>query len=257
MRIVRNIGHVKRRRRIGRLAAFIGFLMLASTFFLVFFPTNLFGAYALLLVGFVAFNFGMQQMGKWANTANHPRNDIAIDARLEGFSDKYVALHYMSFGKKTVEHMLVYPGGVLVITARDVPGEIVARGDRWRRKGLGLTRMFGLSGPQLGNPSYETEAAIQAVEAKLKDAQLEYDVSGIILFTSPRVSLDVEDLDYPALELSELNELVRHLETDPTFKLSDRDALVEVLTSGEELERTEKASYRRPVKVKRRAPVKP
>jgi hypothetical protein len=257
MRIVRNIGHVKRRRRIGRLAALVGFLMLASTVLLIFHPTNMVIAYILLLVGFVAFNFGMQQVGKWSNTTAHPRNDVAIDDRLQQLSDKYAVLHYMQFGKKAIEHLLIYPGGMLVMTARDVPGEISVNGSRWRRKGIGFTRMFGLSGPQLGNPTYETEQAIKLVEDRLKEGQLEFDVSGLVVFTASNVTLDIEESDYPVVLISELYELVRRIEVDPTFKSTDRDALIALLSNGEELERTERTTTRRPVKMKRRAMGKP
>lgn len=253
MRVVRNIGHVKRRRRLGRWSAFLGFLMLASTFLLVFFPDRILFAYVLLIVGFVSFNFGMQQIGKWANGPRKQRDDLAIDERLNALGDKYVMLHYIQIGKKVVEHLLIYPGGLLVITARDVPGIIVARGNRWRRKGLGAMRLFGMSGPQLGNPVLETDQSITSVEKALRDAQLEYDVYGIILFTAPAVELDVEGTDFDAITLTELEEFVRHLEIDPSFKTSERDRLVEVLAHGEELERTERSSPRRPVRVKRRA----
>lgn len=253
MRVVRNIGHVKRRRRLGRWAALLGFLMLASTFFMVFFPRQIIFAYGLLLVGFVAFNFGMQQLGKWSNTSRHVRNDLAIDERLGGLSDKYVLMHYMRLGKTVVEHLLIYPGGLLVLTARDVPGTVIGRKNRWRRSGLGMMRMFGMSGPQLGNPVYETEQSIASIENRLRDEQLEYDVYGVILFTAPTVELDVEETDFDAITLIELEGFVRHLEIDPAFKTTERDRLVEVLSHGEELERTERTSTRRPVRVKRRA----
>jgi hypothetical protein len=252
MQVVRNIGHVKRRRRLGRWAALVGFLMLASTFFAVFLQEYIVFAYGLLLVGFVSFNFGMQQLGKWSNTPRHPRNDLAIDEQLNALSDKYVLLHYIRLGKTVIEHALVYPGGVLVMTARDVPGTVIARKNRWRRSGLGVMRMFGMSGPQLGNPVYETEQSVTTIEKALRDAQLEYDVFGVILFTAPTVELDVEDTDYDAITLSELEGFVRHLEVDPAFKTAERDRLVEILGQGEELERTERTSTRRPVRVKRR-----
>ncbi|MCC6791705.1 MAG: NERD domain-containing protein [Thermomicrobiales bacterium] len=253
MRVVRNIGHVKRRRRLGRWTALVGFLMLASTFFMVFFPKQIVFAYGLLLIGFVSFNFGMQQLGKWSNTPRHPRNDLAIDERLNALSDKYVLLHYIRLGKLVVEHVLIYPGGLLVMTARDVPGTVIGRKNRWRRSGLGIMRMFGMSGPQLGNPVYETEQSITAIESTLRDAQLEYDVYGVLLFTAPTVQLDVEDTDFDAITLTELESFVRYLEVDPAFKTTERDRLVEILGQGEEIERTERTTTKRPVRVKRRS----
>jgi hypothetical protein len=253
MRVVRNIGHVKRRRRLGRSAAILGFLMLASTFLLVFFPERILFAYVLLIIGFVSFNFGMQQIGKWSNGPRKQRDDLAIDERLNALGDRYVMLHYVQVGKKIVEHLLIYPGGLLVITARDVPGKVVGRANRWKRQGLGALRMFGMSGPQLGNPVLDTDVAINLVEQALRNEQMEYDVYGIIVFTAPTVELDVEGTDFDAITLTELEDFVRHLEIDPSFKTSERDRLVEILARGDELERTERSTTRRPVRVKRRA----
>jgi Nuclease-related domain len=254
MRVVRNIGHVKRKRKIAQWASILGFIGLSSLFFFFFFPVvPIVVSYSVLLSAFVAFNFGMQQLGKWSNTPRHLRNDLAIDEPLNSLSDKYVLLHYMRFGKKVVEHLLIYPGGLLVLTARDVPGVIVANGSRWRRKNTGLLRMFGMSGPQLGNPSYENEESIALVREKLAAAQLEYDVSGAIVFTAQSLELDVEESDRDAIAANELLEYIKEIEVDPSFKTTERDALVELLTNGEEIERTERASTRRPVRVKRRA----
>lgn len=258
MRLVRNIGYVKRRKRIARLSSTFGFLFLATTFPLVFLwgesPNLVIIAYVLLFAGFLLFNTGMQQMGKWSNTPRHPRNDLALDSKLQPFSDKYVLIHYARLGKRVVEHLLIHPGGVLVITAKDYPNKVTVRGNRWRRRGAGLTRMFGLSGPQLGNPGLETEQAIGAVEETLKGAQLEVDVAGVIVFVSAFAELDVEDPPYPTMPLEELPGLIRSLEIDPSLRLTDRDQLAKLLGSGEELEVQEVRRTRRPVKVKRRAP---
>jgi hypothetical protein len=257
MRIVRNIGYVKQRKRIARLSSVFGFLFLVATFPLVFVwgqSSNLvLVAYVLLFLGFILFNMGMQQIGKWSNTARHPRNDLALDSKLQPFSDKYTLVHYARLGKSVVEHLLIHPGGVLVITAKDYPGKVVVRGHRWRRRGIGLTRLFGLSGPQLGQPGIETEKAVSTVEATLKQAQQEVDVSAVVVFTSSIVELDLEEPDYPAIQLDELPGFVKSLEIDPSFRATDQAELTALLGTGEELERHEFRRTRRPVKVKRRA----
>jgi len=257
MRLVRNIGYVKRRRKFARLSSVFGFLFLATTFPLVFLwgqSSNLvIVAYVLLFAGFILFNSGMQQLGKWSNTARHPRDDLALDSKLQPFSDKYVLIHYARLGKRVVEHLLFHPGGVLVITAKDYPSKVYAKGNSWRRKGAGLTRLFGLSGPQLGNPGIETEQAIDAVEDTLKAAQLEVDVEGVIVFVSAFVDVEVEDPPFTTILLDELPGIIRALEIDPSIRPVDRDALAELLGKGEELEVQEVKRTRRPVKVKKRA----
>ncbi|MGH2533783.1 MAG: nuclease-related domain-containing protein [Thermomicrobiales bacterium] len=256
MRIVRNTAYVQRRRRIARLSAFGGFLLLVSTFFMAFRPALILVAYSLLLVGFVIFNFGMQQLGKWSR---NPRNDAIIDARLQPsgdtkappLSDRYVLVHYGQVGKRVVEHMLIYPGGVLVLTARELPGLIHGRGNRWRKRGGGLTRFFAFSGPQLGNPSLETDQSVAAVESQLAAEELEVEVGGAVVFLNPMAELDIEEPDYPCLRGDELLTFVRTLEEDFSITNADRDQLVELLGGGASEET--QVRTRRPVKVKRRA----
>jgi hypothetical protein len=257
MRLVRNIGYVKKRKRFARLSSLFGFIFLAATFPLVFIwgqSSNLVViAYVFLFLGFILFNMGMQQLGKWSNTPRHPRNDLALDAKLQLLPDKYVLIHYARLGKRVVEHLLIHPGGVLVITAKDYPGKVVVEGNRWRRKGLGLTRMFGMSGPQLGNPGIETEQGIAMVEETLKAGQLEVDVEGVIVFTSELVDLEIDEPVYPTIRLEDLPGFARSLEIDPSLRAVDRDGLSALLGKGEELELQEVRRTRRPVKVKRRA----
>jgi Nuclease-related domain len=257
MRVVRNIGHVKRRRRFARLSSLVGLVFLLATFPLVFLWNNssnlVIVAYVLLFVGFILFNMGMQQLGKWSNNARHPRNDLALDSRLQSLPDKFALIHFPKLGKRVVEHLLVHPGGVLVITARDYPGRVTVQGNRWRRSGLGLSRLFGFSGPQLGNPSIDTEQGIAAVEQVLAAGQQEVDVSGVVVFISPMVQLDLDEPGYPTMRVEDLPGYVRSLAVDPSFRATDRDALVALLGQGEEIELPQGKRTRRPVKVKRRA----
>jgi hypothetical protein len=250
MRIVRDTGYIKNRKRIARATAVIGFALLGSTFFVAFNQNLIIYAYMLLFVGFLLFNYGMQQMGKWNR---NPRNDAMLDSRLQPFSDKYVLIHFAKVGKQVVEHLLVHPGGVLVLTARELPGLVYGRGNKWRKRGVGLARFFSFSGPQLGNPSVDTDRAIAAVEAYLADMEMEVEVHGAIVFLNSTVELDVEEPDYPVLMSDELPGFLSSLEEDKSFTQAERDSLVAELGTGLEVEQTVTSRTRRPVKVKRRA----
>jgi hypothetical protein len=250
MRIVRNIGHVKRRKRAAKWTALLGFVVLAGALALGFVPELFWLAYLLLFLGFVLFNVGMQQVGKW-NRGPRYRNDSLLDQKLAPFSDRTHALiHYPKLGDKVVEHLVVHPGGVLVITARELAGTVMARGNRWRRGGNPLRRAFSLSGPQLGNPSHETRKSIEIVENYLAEHGLEVDVEGAIVFVNQRVELDAEDPDFPALRLEELWDFVRDLPPDRSIGTADHQRLVALLSVGQELETTARTRTRRPVKKK-------
>ena len=247
MRVVRNIGHVKRRKRAAKWTALLGFVVLAAALALGFVPQLFWLAYLLLFLGFVLFNVGMQQVGKW-NRGPKYRNDSLLDQKLAPFSDRYVLIHYPKLGDKVVEHLLVYPGGVMVLTARELAGEVVARGDRWRRGGAIFRRVFSISGPQLGNPSAETRRGIETVERYLNDKQFEVDVDGAVVFVNPRVILDVDEPDLPVLTIEELPDFVRDLPVDETIRQSEQRDLVDVLSVGDELETTARTRTRRPVR---------
>lgn len=254
MRIVRNVGHVSQRKRIARLSAFFGFIMLASTFALIFFPTYVGAAYVLLIVGFILFNYGMQQLGKWANTPRHVRDDLSLDHALNAFPDKYVLMHYVRVGKKIVEHLLIGPAGIVVIATRDLPGAVSVKGKQWRKKGGGISRFFMFSGPQLGSPSAELDRDIKVVIDDLEQNQLEVDVFGAVVFTSTAIDLDATDPEYPTMKVSHLADFLRGLPPDPTLKPNERDALIALFGGGlAKVEESKPASARRPVKVKRRA----
>jgi hypothetical protein len=250
MKLVRNTGYIKSRKRIARWSAVIGFLLLGSTFFVAFNQSLILYAYVMLFAGFLLFNYGMQQMGKWNRT---PRNDVLLDARLQPFSDRYVLIHYAKVGNNVIDHTLVHPGGVLVLTARELAGTIYGRGNKWRKRGVGLSRFFSFSGPQLGNPSLETDRSLAAMEAFLAANQMEVELNGVIVFLNSAADLDVEAPDYPVLMADELPTFLQSLPEDATFSQAERDQLVSLLATGLDVESTGPSRTRRPVKVKRRA----
>ncbi len=249
MRIIRDIGYVKKKRRIGRIAALVGFLMLGGAFWLatVSGPDGVLLAYVPLLAGTLAFHYGMQQIAKWSRT---PRNDQMLDAQLRSLGDKYTLIHYANAGKRVIEHLLVHPGGIETLTVRELPGTVAYDGNRWRKKGAGLGRFFGMGGPQLGNPSLDAQADLNALNELLNQAQLEVETDAAIAFINPQVELEVEEPDFPVTNAEGLLELVRTLPVDTDLRQSDRQALVELLTGNAiELEDQQPAATkRRPVK---------
>ncbi|HEV2128112.1 MAG TPA: NERD domain-containing protein [Thermomicrobiales bacterium] len=246
MRIIRHTGYINSRKRRARWIAFLGFLILTSTLWIALNPSLLVPAYIAMFVGFIIFNLGMQQVGKWSR---NPRNDQFLDALLrDKLSDRYTLLHFAPMGKTKAEHLLLHPGGLLVITLRELDGRIVERGRRWTRKAGGLRRLFSFSGPQLGNPSMETEEAIKEVEAYLAEHHMEFDVNGSIVFFHPEVELDIQDPIHPVLLGDELPGFVKDLEPDPSISQAELQAFLEPLAEGEDVEVPRVSSRRRPVR---------
>ncbi|MBX6342661.1 MAG: NERD domain-containing protein, partial [Thermomicrobiaceae bacterium] len=172
MRLVRNNGYLKARQRAGRmmvLAGLLGLLVAVVTPFLA--PTNYtigIMGYFVLIVAFIFFNAGLQQTTKWSRM----RPDRALDDALRRLNDKYTLIHFPEVPGTRPEHVLVYPGGLVVLTTREVAGQIVVENDRWRRRGGRLLRIFFMGGPPLGNPTAECRAQQQALRAWLEARDL-------------------------------------------------------------------------------------
>lgn len=245
MRILRHSSYIASRKRRAKLMALAGFLALTGTLFLALLPNFLLPSYIAMLAGFVVFNLGMQQIGKWTR---NPRNDQILDFQLKSLQDRYSLVHYAPIGKERVEHVLVHPGGLLVITAKEIDGQIEVKANRWKRRSSGLRRFFTFSGPQLGNPSLETDRAVGAVETFLAEEQLEVDVEGCVVFLHPQTELEVEQPEFPILHADELPEFVSHLPADPTFTARERDRIIDLIGGGELPDSQRAPVRRRPVK---------
>lgn len=250
MRIVRHNAHIKSQKKRARIFSLIGFLALTGSLLIAWYPEFLIFAYVSMLGGFILFNMGMQQVGKWTR---NPRNDQILDHHMKSLSDKVTLIHYASFGSKRVEHVAVHPGGLVVLTTREIDGKVEQNGPRWKKKGGLFRRLFSFSGPQLGNPSFETDAAVSNVEKYLAEQQLEVDVEGAVVFVHPKAELDIEEPDYPVLHGDEVPGFIRDLPLDESFTQDERDRLVELLSGGENVEAPQvQTSARRPRPVKRR-----
>jgi hypothetical protein len=258
MRIYRNTGYIDSSRRRAKLMAFGGFALLVATFPVAFFMSSrnnnfIFLTYIFLVIGFILFNRGMQQIGRWGHNARHVREDFSLDSHLKSLSDKYSLIHFGQPVDKEIDHTLVHPGGVLVITTKDFPGQVKVGNDVWRKNGSVLGRMFAFSGPQVGNPTKETGQSLDRVEAALRSADLEADIEAVIVFTANTAEIEVDGSSDPVIPIEELEAYVRDLDVETELSTEARNAIVSLLSKGEQVEEPIKTTTRRPVKVKKRA----
>lgn len=247
MQVVRNMAHVRQQKRRGKWFTLIGLLALGVAFGLVFMrdrPELIFFSYSAMMVGFVFFNLGLQTLGKWSR---RPRNDQQLDKALERLSDRYTLIHFARLGKVTPEHLLVHGNGVLVLTVRELPGKVHLRGQRWRRGGNPLGRLFNYSGPQLGNPTLDNERDVRAVNAYLTELNLPAQTHGVVVFTSPAAAVEATDPTVDIVDIDGLPAYIRALSQQaPALTGKTRLAIVAALSQGEDLEQlTPRAERRR------------
>jgi hypothetical protein len=253
MRIIRDAGYIKRRKRAATLTAIAGVALLGFAFWLSVSAgskntTGVLLAYIPLLAGTALFHMGMQQVSQWNRS---PRNDESLDVLLKPLGEKYTLMHYVPAGKKIVPHVLVHPGGVLSLTVRDLAGDVSYADGKWRKASkAGFSRLFGMGGPQLGNPSVDATNDVNSLETALSGAPGAFETDGAIVFLNRLANLvDIEDPDYPVMNGEGLLQFIRTLPADAEFKTSDRQVVVEMLSQGaEDVEEAEKAPTRRPVK---------
>ncbi len=245
MKIVRHDAYIKKRKRWSIVIAVLGFLMLTGTLFMALNPRLVAISYGLMLGGFILFNIGMQQVGRWSR---NPRNDQVLDFQLKSLPDRYTLIHYPDVGGKRLDHILVHPGGLVTVIAKEVEGQIEQKGKRWRKLGLGLKRLFAFSGPQLGNPSAEADVSIATLEKFLSEKQMDVDVDGAIVFLHPQAELSITDPDYPVLHVDELPSFVTSLPADQELSSHERETLVALLRGAEVPVVERKVARRRPVR---------
>ncbi len=235
MRVVRNTGYLNRRRRISRWTVFLGVLALGIAMLMVLNPQLIIPAYGVLIVGFLVFNAGMQQITKWNR---RPRADEVLDQLLRRLNDRYALVHYPQMSGWRPEHLLISPAGMVVITTRAVPGNIVVEGERWTRKGNWFVRFFGLGGPQLGNPTIENTRQREAVQEylTLNDLPGKDHIDGVIVFLNPRSEIEVVESDISVVMADELLSTIRDFGAETNLANEDRKEIIAALSQGDDIE---------------------
>lgn len=233
MRLVVNNGYVKRRKRMSRLMILGGLLLFAASFPLLTVPSLIIFSYVTLIAGFLVFNSGMQGTAKWSH---RPRPDEVIDNSLRRLNDRYTLIHYPEMSGLRPEHVLVYPGGLVVITSREAYGTIQVNGNKWKKSGK-LLSFLSFGGPQLGNPTNDNQRQRAALEGFLENHDLPGDdlIDGIITFTHPKSNVEVIESDLTVVKSDELLEAIRDLGTEAPLPTGERDAIISALSQGQEV----------------------
>jgi hypothetical protein len=249
VRIVRNIGLVNKRKRRGRLFVAAGLIMLLGSA-LPLLTSNeslVFVAYIALGFGFIFFIVGVQHSSKWSRK---PRIDVQMDTTLARLNDRYAIIHYPELGSNSPEHVVVTPGGVIVLTALDVSGKVKAVGKRWTQNRLFIARFFNLGAPQLGNPTVENEYQMDRVEQLFDEKVLAGDIEGAIVFMQPNVEVELHEEESTVLHISELYDFVREVGSGVSLSNQERNEIIEALSVGTEIETTAVTPTRRKKRIK-------
>jgi len=163
-----------------------------------------------------------------------PRPDKVMNEELKGLSNKYSLHHYPTLEGTLVKHLLVMPGGLLVMESRENPGPVSCvagnNGDKWGAKSGLLERFSGLN-PAIGNPTTDLEASIKSASDLLgKIGKTAVPVMGLVVFTR-NPELTVDGCTYAALPIDELKDTVRDLQFELGSDKSEGAGVASILTT--------------------------
>ncbi len=223
MKVVTNEKLVESRAKLGKRASLIGLLILVAGFVVsLLSPTLFYVSLGCLVVGFLISNVGVYNANLWLR---EPRADQVLSKGLKGFSNKYTLFNYTG----PVPHAVVGPSGVVVFVAKSQEGRIIAKGKRWRQP-FSLRRLIGFFGNEpLGNPTKDLEAVTERVRKFNAKAlpDTEVPVYGAIVFSSPNVELELQNVDVPVLTEKQLKGYMRNLPKGEVLTPEQRRTLMQ------------------------------
>lgn len=207
MQTITNQARVTRGKRLGKTGTLVGlgFLLggLVISFVLKDSPLLL-AAFGFLLLGILASSIGTLNMNRWVR---EPRADQALEQGLKGYDDRYRLYNY----HLPAPHVLLCPTGLFVLTAMGQDG--VVRYDEGRfRRNFSLGRLLRFMGEEgMGRPLADADGQVQALQRFLDKHGIdeEVDVQSIVVFYSPRVSLQASDAPRPVIDPKGLKKAIR------------------------------------------------
>lgn len=201
------------RVRIGHLGTWGGLGLLLASVFASFRVTEsllwTYLAYGALLLGLVAYNVGRRNALRWDR---RPREDEVLAAALRGLDHRHRLLNYLPTAP--APHILITPNSLIVLETRHHMGRIAVQGDRWQRKSPFLVFFAFLAEGPLGNPIQDAQRAVALTRQHLAQHLPPEEASAIpiealVVFVSPRVTLEVSQPTAPVLTPRELKPWLR------------------------------------------------
>ena len=214
MKVVTNLKLIKRNAKIGQYTSLGALVILGVGLYISFkMPDKFIYSLGALLLGFFMSQIGMYYGNRWGRS---PRPDEMIDKGLKGLGRDFSVYHY----RTAASHMLVGPAGIWILMPYYQSGKIVYEKKRWKSKGGGFLqsylRLFGQE--NMGRPEIESETEIESTKrylAKLLPEGSEVpQIQSVLVFTSPKVELQVKDAPLPAITPKDLKDFMREKSKD-------------------------------------------
>jgi hypothetical protein len=164
-------------------------------------PLTTVATFVALLLGIVLWQVSLYFTRRWGP---RDRQDAALAKALKGLDNRYTLVVFSA--PRLPDYLLIGPLGVRVLVARGIGGTVRCQGDRWSR-GEGRAWLGLLLGDPIRNPTEEARQSVARVEEHLRQNLDEADpvpVGATIVFTNPKVRLEVESGQFPATTTRDL-----------------------------------------------------
>jgi hypothetical protein len=205
MKVHVNQRYVERRASVGKWASLLGLVVLLGGFIISLRDPRLFViSFGTLVVGFLLSNVGIYYANRYARP---DRPDAVLAQTLKGLDQRHALYQFLL----PVSHVLLEPGGLTVFVPKQQEGQISFENGRWRHK-QGWSRLLRWVGQEgLGKPEQELERETQTLRDWLQRQapDLEVPVRGVVLFTSPKAVIDLDDPPVTALSPKQLKSWLR------------------------------------------------
>lgn len=134
------------------------------------------------------------------------RPEKVLRDSLKGLDKKYTLLLF----QKPCDYLLVEPGGITVIIPRGQEGKVTFRDGKWKFN-RSLMRAWMGRDEALGNPTAEGLEMASRVQKILQEKapDLRVTVRAVVMFTHPKVELNMEPGPIPVLRPDELKDYLR------------------------------------------------
>lgn len=201
-------------------------------------PSNeLFLMYGALILGLILSNVGGYFLNRWGFKYYE-----AVGNALKGTDKKYRLYNY----SLPVNNVLLTPYDVTILLLKNLDGKIVVNSGGWRSNTSILRLLRWFSSEQLGDPTKDLEAQKEKLLAFIHDRlgeSFQPPVDGIIVFTNPRATIEVTNVDLPIVFLPQSEDALKNALKKPKgaqpMPKAMYDALFELFEEEAEARRVE------------------
>ena len=206
MKIITNPKKVQRNYKIGLYTSLGSLVFLLAAVGLTFTtrPDLVNLSFLSMAIGLILSQVGVYFANRYGKS---PRLDERLTQSLKGLDDRYTLYHYVG----PVPHILTGPAGVWVLAPQYHAGTISYEKNRYRQRGVGFfSRVVGQEG--LGRPEMEAKAYEEEMQKFISKSLPEGQapsIQSVIVFTSPKATVQVEGAPIPTMHVEKLKDFVR------------------------------------------------